>query len=76
MMKPTSMDAAWQIVREMNEPVDGSYNRYAAFITALEKMIGSHLLFDLFYCDPVSGECHLTPERIYQAALQAMSEQE
>ena len=66
------LNDAWLVVREMNSPIDGSYDRYAAFIMALEKIIGSNLFFDLFYCDPASDECHLTPERTCQAALQAV----
>ncbi len=67
-----SMDAAWLVVRMMNNsdsPTFHSYQGYANFIDALEKIVGSNLFFDLFYCDK-DGD-HLTPERICKAALQA-----
>jgi hypothetical protein len=65
----TDMNAAWQIVREMNKPEFGSYDRYARFIDELEKIVGSELFFDLFYCHP-EGD-HLNPDRICIAALKA-----
>jgi hypothetical protein len=67
-----SLDDAWVIVKEMNKPIDGPltrYDRYGAFIDALEKIVGSTMFFDLFYCDPNSDDQHLTPERICLAAL-------
>ncbi len=68
-----SMDAAWLVVRMMNNsdsPTFHSYQGYADFIDALEKIVGSNMFFDLFYCDK-DGD-HLTPERICKAALQAV----
>ena len=68
-----SMDVAWLVVRMMNNsdsPPFHSYQGYADFIDALEKIVGSNMFFDLFYCDK-DGD-HLTPERICKAALQAV----
>ncbi len=68
-----SMDVAWLVVRMMNNsdsPTFHSYQGYADFIDALEKIVGSNLFFDLFYCDK-DGD-HLTPERICKAALEAV----
>jgi len=65
----TSMDTAWEVVRQMNKPINGKFDRYAAFIDHLEKIVGSNMFFDLFYCD--ENESHLTPERICIAALRA-----
>ena len=70
----TSMAAAWLVVRRMNEPdvIAGEtrFDAYANFIDALEKLVGSHLFFDLFHCDE-DGD-HLTPERICLAGLKAV----
>jgi hypothetical protein len=63
------MNDVWHVVRKMNEPTPG-YDVYARFIDALEKIVGSNLFFDLFYCDK-DGD-HLTPECICKAALQAL----
>jgi hypothetical protein len=71
-----SLDAAWLVVEHLNDPTNfpdrtSDYAVYAAFCDELEREVGSDLLFDLFFCDPVSGERHLTPERIAIAALRA-----
>lgn len=71
----TSMDDVWQVVRHMNKPLEEfeetRFDRYQAFIDALQKLVGSDMFFDLFYCDK---DCdHLTPERICIAALRAVS---
>ena len=70
-----NMSDAWQVVRAINKPVDGSHERYARFIDALIKAVGSDMFFDLFYCDPESDDQHLTPERICDAALWAIEPQ-
>lgn len=67
-----SMDTAMSVVRQMNEsdsPDYPDFATYARFIEELEKIVGSNLIFDLFYCD-LEGD-HLTPERICLAALRA-----
>src|SRR5947209_2334851 len=49
-----SMDAAWLVVRGMNTPDSSAfpnYQTYSRFIDQLEKIVGSDLFFDLFYCD-------------------------
>ena len=68
-----SMDAAWLVVRMLNNPDSPAfpdYQDYARFINALEEIVGSNLFFDLFYCDK-DGD-HLTPERLCKAALIAV----
>lgn len=65
-----NLNDAWQVVRAINKPVDGSHERYARFIDALEKAVGSNMFFDLFYCDK-DGD-HLKPTRICDAALWAI----
>lgn len=70
-----SLDAAWLVVRKMNVPVEGKFDRYARFIDALESIVGSDLFFDLFYCDSASDDQHLTAERICIAALRAVGVQ-
>lgn len=67
-----NLNDAWQVVRAINKPVDGSHERYARFIDALTKAVGSDMFFDLFYCDPESDNQHLTPARICDAALWAI----
>ena len=66
------LDAAMLVVRKMNEPHDGKFDRYARFIAELEKIVGSDMFFDLFYCDPASDDQHLTAERLCVAALRAV----
>jgi hypothetical protein len=68
-----SLDAAWQLVRRVNNPNNPAfpdYQDYANFIECLEELVGSNLFFDLFYCD-AEGD-HLNPERICIAALRAV----
>ena len=65
----TNISAAWEVVREVNKPLDYTYDRYAAFVNELEKIVGSDMFYDLFYCD-VDGD-HLTAERLCIAALRA-----
>lgn len=68
-----SMDAAWQVVRRMNNPNSPAfpdYQEYANFIAELVKLVGSDMFFDLFYCD--HEEDHLTPARLCIAALRAV----
>ncbi len=69
-----SMSDAWQVVRRINNPYPDharpGYAEYSRFIDVLEKIIGSNMFYDLFYCDK-DGD-HLTPERICLAALEAI----
>jgi hypothetical protein len=69
----TSLDAAWQVVKRINIPEGSTYETYARFIKELEKIVGSNMFFDLFYCD-LDGDDHLTPERLCIAALRAVGE--
>ncbi len=67
------MNDAWHVIRRMNNPTP-DYDVYARFIDVLEKIVGSNMFFDLFYCDK-DGD-HLTPERICKAALEAVGKLE
>lgn len=70
----TRLNAAWLVVRRMNIPdAHGKYDLYAAFIEALEQIVGSDMFYDLFFCNPDDpSDEHLTPERICLAALKAV----
>jgi hypothetical protein len=68
-----SLDGAWMVVRAMNVPTNGKHDTYARFIEELEKVVGSDMFFDLFYCNPDNPEDqHLTGECICIAALRAV----
>lgn len=66
------MNAAWQIVVEMNKPQDGSYDRYGRFIEELERLIGSKLLFDALNTEKGNASYAISTESIAIAALKAV----
>lgn len=69
-----SMDAAWLVVRRMNETVKSDLPEqdalYPKFIASLRELIGSNFLYAALWCSE-NGDA-LTPRRICLAALKAV----